>query len=149
MQEVTLEVVQSRMNSIEFMRRTGVVAEEVSYGFGRARMPLKGNENHVGGMYIGALSVLAEAGAAICGSTMTDFDRFFPVVRNMNLSFLKPAYSDVTAEYRLSDLEQKELLGALEETGRAEYTASLDLLDEAGVVVATAESTITILTRRD
>jgi hypothetical protein len=147
--EVTRKVVQSRMEGIAFMARTGIYADEVSRGFGRAVMPLSGNENHVGSMYIGALSVLAEAGAAICGSTFIDYERYFPVVRNMQLEFLKPARSSVSAEYRLAENRIAELLSSLDANGRAEYTAELPMLDEAGVTVARASATITILQRRD
>jgi len=148
MDEVTREVVQGRMDSIEFMARTGIRAEAVRPGYGKAVMPLAGNENHVGSMYIGALSVLAEAGAAICGSTIIDYERYFPIVRNMNLEFLRPANSNVSAEYLLDDTEIANLQDELEQGGRAEYTARLSLLDEEGTKVATASATITILERR-
>lgn len=149
MDEVTRDVVQGRMDSIGFMARTGIRAEAVSPGYGKAIMPLAGNENHVGSMYIGALSVLAEAGAAICGSTIIDYDRYFPIVRNIKLKFLKPANSNVSAEYRLDDTKIAALRYQLEQDGRAEYTAEMPLLDQRGLTVATASATITILERRD
>jgi acyl-coenzyme A thioesterase PaaI-like protein len=149
MQEISLEIFQSRMEDIDFMRRCGVRAEAVGYGFGKSRMPLAGNENHVGSMYLGALSVLAEAGAAMCGSTIIDDQRHFPIVRSMNLNFLKPAYTDVCAEYQLEDDTIARLLAQLESAGRSEYTAEFDMLDDNGLTVATVVSTITLLTRRD
>ncbi len=115
MQEVTREVVQQRMESIEFMRRTGIRADEVSYGFGRAVLPLKGNDNHFKSMYMGAYGVLAEAGAATCVSTLFDFEKHFPVVRSIQMDFLRPAYTDLSSEYRLQQSEIDRILKELEE----------------------------------
>ena len=66
----------------------------------------------------------------------------------MNLEFLRPATSSVSAEYRLGGAEIAALHDALEQGGRAEYSADLSLLDEEGVTVANASATITILQRR-
>jgi acyl-coenzyme A thioesterase PaaI-like protein len=137
--------IQGQMDNIEFMRRTGIQAVEVSRGFGKSMMPLAGNENHVGSMYMGALSTLAEAGAAVAISTVLDFERYFPVITRMDLEFLKPAMTDVTAEYRLSEQRIAELHAGLEANGRCDYTAEVPLKDAAGQTVATARVTVKVL----
>jgi len=68
-------IIQERLENIAFMRRTGMQVMEASRGFGSTLMPLAGNENHVGGMYMGALTTLAEAGAAVSVSTFLDVER--------------------------------------------------------------------------
>ncbi len=146
---VSKEIIQGRMENIDFMRRTGIQVVAIERGYGRAVMPLKGNENHVASMYIGALTTLAEAGAAVCVSTFLDFDKYFPVVRNIDVDFLKPAMSDVSAEYRLDDVQIEETNQMLSATGRGEYLADFPLLDTTGLEVARARVTITLLSRRD
>lgn len=148
MKEVTREIVQQRMESIEFMRRTGIRADEVSYGFGRAVLPLKGNDNHFNSMYMGAYGVLAEAGAATCVSTIIDFEQFFPVVRSIQMDFLRPAYTDLSAEYRLPQSEIDRILEELAQHGRSEYIADIELIDTEGTVCSKASVTITLLSWR-
>ena len=140
--------IQRQMDSIPFMQRTGVRIVEASRGYGKSLMPLAGNENHVGGMYIGALSTLAEAGAAVAISTILDFERFFPVISRMELDFQKPAMSDVTAAYRLDEAQIESLLRELEETTRCTYTADLPMLDADEQVVARAAVTVKVLSHR-
>jgi acyl-coenzyme A thioesterase PaaI-like protein len=141
-------MIQRQMDSIPFMQRTGVRAVEVSRGFGRSLMPLAGNENHVGSMYMGALTTLAEAGAAVAISTVLDFERYFPVITRVDVEFLKPAMSDVTAEYRLSEQRIAELHTELEAHGRCAYTAELPLQDMNGQTVANATLTVKVLSHR-
>ena len=138
-------LIQGQMDNIAFMRRTGIQAVEVSRGYGKSRMPLAGNENHVGAMYMGALATLAEAGAAVAISTVLDFERYFPVITRMDLEFLKPALTDVTAEYRLDEQRIAELHAELEAKTRCEYTADVPLTDDAGQIVATAKVTVKVL----
>ena len=53
--------------AIPFAGRAGFVVEVIGEGYLRARIPLKGNRNHMGSMYAGALFTLAE----IPGGVMT------------------------------------------------------------------------------
>ena len=133
------------MDNIAFMQRTGIRAMEVERGFGKSLMPLAGNENHVGAMYMGALSTLAEAGAAVAISTVLDFEKYFPVITRLDLQFLKPATSDVTAEYRLTEERIAELHAELAANGRCAYTAEMPLEDAGSQVVARALVTVKVL----
>ena len=45
---------------IDFVKRCGLKAEQLEPGFVRLRMPLSGNQNHIGTLYAGALFTLAE-----------------------------------------------------------------------------------------
>ena len=68
---------------VEFVERTGLELLESGRGRARYRMPLAGNENHVGVMYMGAFTVLAEATAAIPGISILDTARFYPIIKDI------------------------------------------------------------------
>jgi acyl-coenzyme A thioesterase PaaI-like protein len=142
------DFIQQQMDNIPFMQRTGIRAVEVSRGYGKSLMPLAGNENHVGAMYMGALTTLAEAGAAVAISTVLDFEHYYPVITRVDVEFMKPALSDVSAEYRLSEQRMTELLDELHRESRCTYTAHMPLQDAAGVTVAKAAVTVKVLSHR-
>jgi hypothetical protein len=145
---IDTETIQGRINAIAFMRRSGVRVLEVRRGYGRAVMPLAGNENHINSMYIAAFSVLAEAGAVIPGSSFLDAEKYYPVVKKMDLDFLKPAFSDVFAAHELAGPQIEALEADLQAMGKAEYIADLSLVDEGGQVVAKAAVTVKLLSHR-
>ncbi len=90
---------------IDFVKRCGLKAEQLEPGFVRLRMPLSGNQNHIGTLYAGALFTLAEIPGGALFLTSFDVQRFYPLIKEMNLRFRRPATSDITVEARLSDEE--------------------------------------------
>lgn len=130
---------------VEFVERTGLKRLEESHGYAHLLMPLAGNENHVGVLYMGAFTVLAEAVAAIPGISLLDTSRFFPIVKDIYVDFHKPAASDVTAEYRLDEPTITALLADLERKGGAGYLAEFPMHDADGVHVATGKVTVKLL----
>ena len=97
---------------IAFVKRSGLKAEVLEPGFVRLRMPLQGNQNHIGSMYAGALFTLAEIPGGALFLTSFDAQRFYPVIKEMNLRFRRPATADIQVEARLSpeaiaDLEEQ------------------------------------------
>ena len=130
---------------VEFVERTGLKRLEESRGHAHLLVPLAGNENHVNVMYMGAFTVLAEAVAAIPGISILDTKRFFPILKDIYVDFHKPAASDVTAEYRLSEEKIEELLASLESKGSAGYVAEFPMHDADGVHVATGKVTVKLL----
>lgn len=130
---------------VEFVERTGLRRLEQGRGHARLLMPLAGNENHVGVMYMGAYTVLAEATAAIPGISILDTTRFFPILKDIYVAFRKSASSDVTAEFRLDEAALQALLADLERKGSAGYVAEFPMHDEDGVEVATGRVTVKLL----
>jgi hypothetical protein len=108
-------------------------------------MPLAGNENHVGVMYMAAFTVAAEAAAVKPASGFLDKKRFFPIIKDIFVDFRKPATSDITAEYTLSEADITALQVDLERKGSAGYIAELPLIDADGVTVASTRVTIKLL----
>lgn len=130
---------------VAFVERTGLELVEGGRGHARYRMPLAGNENHVGVLYMGAFTVLAEATAAVPGISILDTERFYPIIKDIAVDFHKMAPSDVFAEFRLDEPAMQALLADLERKGSAGYLAEFPMHDAAGVHVATGKVTVKLL----
>lgn len=130
---------------VEFVERTGLERLQVGRGHALLRMPLAGNENHVGVLYMGAYTVLAEATAALPGISILDTARFFPILKDIYVDFHRPAASDVTAEFRLDDEQLTALDADLERKGSATYVAEFPMHDADGTHVATGKVTVKLL----
>lgn len=121
---------------IPFVGRTGVKVLELERGYVKMTVPLEPNVNHIGTMYAGALFTLAELpGGAIFLSTF-DSSRFYPIIKGMEIEFLKPARTDVTVEVRLDSEEAARIQEAANETGKADFSWKSELRDTQGRVVA-------------
>jgi acyl-coenzyme A thioesterase PaaI-like protein len=99
-------------------------------------MPLKGNENHIGIMYAGALFTLAEVPGGALYLTTFDTSRYYPIVKEMNIRFRRPAATDITVELSISENRVKAIQKEAAENGKAEYTLETELKDTEGTVVA-------------
>lgn len=121
---------------IAFVKRCGLKAEVLEPGHVRLCMPLAGNENHIGSMYAGALFTLAEIPGGALFLTSFDSQRFFPIVKEMNLRFRRPATGDIRVEARLAAEHIERLQNEAECRGKAEYVLDLQLTDASGEIVA-------------
>ena len=121
---------------IAFVQRSGLKAEVLEAGHVRLRMPLAGNQNHIGSMYAGALFTLAEIPGGALFLTSFDASKFYPIVKEMNLRFRRPATGDIVVEARLSAEEIERLQTEAQANGKAEYVLELQLTDGSGEVVA-------------
>lgn len=122
--------------AIAFVKRSGLKAEVLEPGFVRLRMPLSDNQNHIGSMYAGALFTLAEIPGGALFITSFDSRRFYPIVKEMNLRFRRPATSDIQVEARLAADDIDRLQAEAQRLGKAEYWLELQLTDASGEVVA-------------
>jgi len=123
--------------SIPFAPRNRFSVEEVSPGYVRARIQLKGNKNHFGSLYAGAYFLVAE----IPGGVLALFDlgpAYTPILKEMTLQFLQPANSDVTVEFSLSPEDVAAIRADADATGRAKFTLKGELRDMEGNHVATS-----------
>lgn len=130
--------IQALENGIPFVQRSGIKVLALERGYCKLMMPFEPNVNHVGMMYAGALFTLAEIpGGAIFVSTF-DNAKFFPIVRNLEIKFVKPAITDVTVEVRLSDQDAAEIAARAEADGKANYEWDCELKNASGEIVAVA-----------
>ena len=121
---------------IAFVQRSGLKAEILEPGWVRLCMPLEGNQNHIGSMYAGALFTLAEIPGGALFLTSFDAQHFYPIIKEMNLRFRRPATSTIRVEARLSAEEIQRLQNQATDQGKAEYLLELQLTDDSGEVVA-------------
>jgi len=125
---------------IPFAGRTDVKVLELEPGYVKMMMPLEPNINHVGTMYAGALFTLAELpGGAIFLSTF-DASQFFPLIKGMEIKFLKPATTDIVVEVRLSPEQAAKIQDEANEQGKADYDWDCELKDANGQVVAVSSN---------
>ena len=131
--EITQQLTEEQ---IAFVKRSNLKAEVLEPGFVRLRMPLAGNQNHIGTMYAGALFTLAEIPGGALFMTSFDVTRFYPIVKEMNLRFRRPAKGDIWVEARLAPDEIERLQTEADCHGKAEYWLELQLTAADGEVVA-------------
>ncbi len=104
-------------------------------------MPFEPNVNHVGMMYAGALFTLAEVPGGTIFLTTFDTKRFYPIVKDLQIRFRRPATSDITVEVRISDEEVARISAEADANGKADYAWECELKDETGEVVAISQNT--------
>lgn len=88
-----------------FVERCGARTLEVDRGYCKMMMPLPPSLNHVGIMYAGALYTIAELPGGVIYMSSFDTRRFYPIVKDMQIRFRRPATTDVTVEVRITDQE--------------------------------------------
>ena len=123
---------------IPFVERMGLRVLALRRGYVKLSAPYEGNENHIGTLYAGALFTLAEIPGGALFIASFDIDRFYPVVKEMTLRFLKPAITDVTVELSLADGEIARIQAEAEQAGKAEFSLEGEIRDANGDVVATS-----------
>lgn len=119
-----------------FAERMGVRLDAIRPGYCRMTAPLEDNGNHIGTMYAGALFTLAELpGGAIFLSTF-DAARYYPIVKGMDIRFLKPATTDISVEVSIDQAEVDRIHTAAADAGKADFGWTCELTDTTGLVVA-------------
>jgi len=136
-----MELTTERMKSLiekffPFVERMGMKVLAIEPRMVKLSVPLHGNENHIESMYAGALFTIAEIpGGALFLSTF-DVSRFYPVVKEMTIKFVKPAKTDVTVEMVMSVSEAKRIEAEAEKNGKAEFVLEGEVKDANGEVVS-------------
>ncbi len=114
----------------------GLETIEARPGYVKLQAPLKGNENHIGIMYAGALFTLAEVPGGTLFSTSFDVTKYYPIVKEMSIRFRRPAATDITLEMTMSEDQVDRIQAEAEANGKADYVQDGELKDESGEVVA-------------
>lgn len=119
-----------------FVERIGLKALVLERGRVVLAVPLEGNINHIGSMYAGAIFTLAEIPGGALYLTSFDTTRFFPVVKEMTIRFLKPVTTDATVEITLDEAAIARIEAEAADRGKADYILDGEIKDSAGQVVA-------------
>jgi thioesterase domain-containing protein len=122
--------------AIPIMEAMGLEVLEASDGRAAATIPLEPNRNHFGVIYAGSLFTVAEMLGGAIGFSVLAMDGYVPLVKKLEISFLRPATTTVTASTSLSDEEIARVRGEAEANGKSDFELVCDVTDENGVVVA-------------
>ncbi len=120
---------------IPFVGRTDVKVLAMEPGYVKLMMPLAPNVNHVGTMYAGALFTLTELPGGAMFLTTFDAGKFYPIIKGMDIKFVKPATTDITVEVRLDLEDAARIQEKANEAGKADYEWECELKDANGQVV--------------
>ncbi len=121
--------------SIPFVRRNHFQVVELRTGYLKAVIPLRGNKNHIGTMYAGAMFLLAEVPGGVV--SLFEFGSgYFPILKELTMRYMLPATTDLTIEVSLTQAELDAIRQKADEKGKSDFTLTLDLKDAKGVVVA-------------
>lgn len=127
--------------SIPFAERSGIDLVEFDRGHVKMKIPLELNKNHIGTMYAGALFTLAEIPGGAIFMSAFDMTKFFPIVAEMTIKYLKPATTDIHVEVYMSEEEIERITKEATENGKSIFVLEKELKDENGVVVAITTGT--------
>jgi hypothetical protein len=84
---------------------------------------------------------LAEVPGGVLFVSAFDISRFYPIVGELQIRFRSPARSSVMVDARMTDDEIDRVAAELDQTGKARWELSQELVDESGTVVATSFGT--------
>jgi thioesterase domain-containing protein len=97
-------------------------------------LPLEPNVNHIGTMYAGSLFTAGEFMGGAMYMASFDYDRFYPIVKAINIQFRRPAITNVTVEANLSPEEIDAIHREADAKGKADWKMDLEIKDQAGEV---------------
>jgi acyl-coenzyme A thioesterase PaaI-like protein len=114
----------------------GVEFTELRPGFVRATVPFEGNGNHFGVVYAGVVFTVAEVlGGAIHFATF-DASTHYPLVRGLQIDFVAPGKSRLTATASLPDGEIARIKAEAVPGVKVSFVLEAEVVGEDGTVVA-------------
>lgn len=121
--------------AIPFATRNGFKVVDFRPGYVKAFIPLKMNSNHFNAMYAGALFTVAELPGGIISVFSFD-ERFFPILKDLKMEFIKMAKTDVTVEFEISASELSRLENEASIHGKCDFVLQGEIKDAHGEIVA-------------
>ena len=94
------------------------------------------HRNHVGIAYAGSEFVLAEIAGGTLFMATYGSDEFVPILKGVDIKFVKPGTKDLYVELSLTEEEAAEKIAPVRERGRGNYFLQVDVHDVDGDVVA-------------
>jgi len=147
--ELTAETMKSLIEKpFSFVERMGMKVLVLEPRRVKLSVPLRGNENHIGSMYAGALFTIAEIPGGALFLTTFDISRFYPVVKEMTIRFVKPAKTDVTIEMVMPVAEAERIETEAEKDGKADFVLEGEVKDSNGETVTVSRGIYQLRTIR-
>ena len=112
-------------------------AEAVEERHVRLRLPVAERHlNHVGIAYAGSEFVLAEIAGGTLFMATYGTDEFVPILKGVELKFLKPGTKDLVVDLSLTKEEAERKIAPVRERGRGDYFLEIPVFDVDGEQVA-------------
>ena len=129
---------------IPFVKKTGVVAEELTATKVKLRLPHDpSNLNPMGILHAGATFTLAEtAAAAMC--VMAFGQRAMFIGKRVDIAFKRPGKGDVLATTQLTPVDAQKILDEVARMGKTDAPIVVDVADASGEPVAQATVTMSV-----
>ena len=108
-------------------------------------LPFEPNINHIGTMYAGSLFTAGEFIGGVMYIASFDYDRFYPIVKAINIQFRRPAKTYVTVEKTLSTEEIDAIQREADAKGKADWKMDLEIKNQDGKVCCLLQGTWQIL----
>ena len=124
-------------STIPTARNMGVRVVEARRGFAAATVPVEGNGNHFGVIYAGVQFTVAEILGGIIALSTFDSSKYFPLVKNVDISFVGMARSELRAQASLDDETIARIEAEAAERGKSDFTLEAVVTDADGKTVAT------------
>lgn len=103
----------------------------------RLGLPVQGlHMNHVGIAYAGSEFVLAEIAGGTLFMAAYGGDEFVPILKGVDIKFVKPGTKDLYVELALTEEEAEEKIRPVRERGRGDYFLTVEVRDIEDEVVA-------------
>jgi len=133
---------------IDFVKRCGLRLISAEDGYVTCLMPEKGNTNHIGSMYAGALFTLAEIPGGALWLANFDTSKCYPVLKSFQIDYLTPAIGDISVTIGLSQEEITRFQQLAAEHGKVEFTLTGELKNDKDQLVAKSTGTYQLIAYR-
>lgn len=124
-------------HTIPIAHRMGVRVLEAGPGHAVTSVPVEGNGNHFGVIYAGVQFTVAEILGGVIALSSFEAAKYFPLVKNIDISFVGMARSELRAEARLDEETIARVAAEAAERGKADFTMEAVVTDADGNTVAT------------
>lgn len=126
---------------LAFVKRCGLRLISAENGQVTCEMPAKGNENHLGAMYAGAMFTLAEIPGGALWLANFDIAQCYPILKRFEIDYLKPALGDIVFSVGLTPDQITKYQHDCQRDGKVEFKLCGELKDKQGQVVAISTGT--------
>ncbi|HZS15360.1 MAG TPA: YiiD C-terminal domain-containing protein [Candidatus Dormibacteraeota bacterium] len=135
------EMIRHGIEQMPYNAMVGVRILEMDGGRARGSLAARPEVgNHVGTMHAGAQFSLVEAvsGAAVSSAFLDLLGRAVPLAQGAELTYRRPARSDVVAEASIAPEEIARVRGELDASGRARFDVRVTVTDAQGTLATEA-----------
>lgn len=135
------ELVNYLENVIKILAQMGIKVVDFEKQHVKLLLPKEPNINHIGTVYAGSIFSLADCAGGVLFYASFDWKTYYPLLKEVTITFKKPAVTDVTVDVSLTAEEVKRIQKQTDETGRGEWVMDLELKDADGNICAIARGT--------